>query len=70
MWLGEQITERGIGNGISLLIVIGIVSRGPAAIQSMMAMVEQSGGLNIKAVATIVAILVIAIVAVAFVVLF
>jgi len=25
MWLGEQITERGIGNGISLLIFIGIV---------------------------------------------
>lgn len=30
MWLGEQITEKGIGNGISLLIFAGIVSRGPA----------------------------------------
>lgn len=70
MWLGEQITERGIGNGISLLIVIGIVSRGPAAIQSMKAMVEQGGGININAIATIIAILVIAIVAVGFVVLF
>ena len=70
MWLGEQITERGIGNGISLLIVIGIVSRGPAAIQSMRAMVEQGGGININAIATIVAILVIAVVAIAFVVLF
>ena len=70
MWLGEQITDRGIGNGISLLIVIGIVSRGPAAIQSMKAMIEQGGGLNINAIATIVAILVIAIIAVAFVVLF
>jgi len=70
MWLGEQITERGIGNGISLLIVIGIVSRGPAAIQSMKAMVETGGGLNINAIATIVAIIVIAVVAVAFVVLF
>ena len=29
MWLGEQITEKGIGNGISLLIFAGIVSRGP-----------------------------------------
>lgn len=29
MWLGEQITEYGIGNGISLLIFTGIVSRGP-----------------------------------------
>lgn len=32
MWLGEQITERGIGNGISLLIFIGIVVRIPEAI--------------------------------------
>lgn len=30
MWLGEQITEKGIGNGISLLIFAGIVSRGPS----------------------------------------
>ena len=30
MWLGEQITEYGIGNGISMLIFAGIVSRGPA----------------------------------------
>ena len=29
MWLGEQITEKGIGNGISMLIFAGIVSRGP-----------------------------------------
>lgn len=32
MWLGERITERGIGNGISLLIFIGIVARLPAAL--------------------------------------
>lgn len=32
MWLGEQITEKGIGNGISLIIFAGIVCRGPAAI--------------------------------------
>jgi preprotein translocase subunit SecY len=36
MWLGEQITERGIGNGISLIIFSGIVAGTPAAIfQSM-----------------------------------
>ena len=29
MWLGEQITERGIGNGISLIIFIGIIARYP-----------------------------------------
>lgn len=32
MWLGEQITERGIGNGISLIIFAGIVCRGPTAV--------------------------------------
>lgn len=32
MWLGERITDKGIGNGISMLIMIGIVSRFPAAI--------------------------------------
>ena len=31
MWLGERITERGIGNGISLIIFAGIVARVPAA---------------------------------------
>ena len=32
MWLGEQITERGIGNGISLIIFVGIVAELPAAL--------------------------------------
>jgi preprotein translocase subunit SecY len=32
MWLGEKITDRGIGNGISMLIMIGIVSRFPGAL--------------------------------------
>lgn len=69
MWLGEEITDKGIGNGISLLIVIGIVSRGPQMIQSMMAMVEQAGGITIKSAATIIAILVIALIAITAVVL-
>jgi len=34
MWMGEQITERGIGNGISLIIFAGIVARVPAAVAS------------------------------------
>jgi len=36
MWLGEQINEKGIGNGISVLIFIGIVARAPAAISLLM----------------------------------
>lgn len=35
MWLGEQITEKGIGNGISLIIFAGIVSRGPQAAKGL-----------------------------------
>ncbi|MBT4096058.1 MAG: preprotein translocase subunit SecY [Gemmatimonadetes bacterium] len=34
MWLGEQITERGIGNGISLIIFIGIIAELPYAVKS------------------------------------
>jgi preprotein translocase subunit SecY len=36
MWLGELITEEGIGNGISLVITVGIVSRLPATISSIL----------------------------------
>jgi preprotein translocase subunit SecY len=38
MWLGEQISERGIGNGVSLVITIGIISRLPMAVVSLWAM--------------------------------
>jgi preprotein translocase subunit SecY len=41
MWLGEQITERGVGNGISLIIFSGIVSRFPQAIAEVMGQVRQ-----------------------------
>ncbi len=40
MWLGEQITERGIGNGISLIIFAGIVARMPSAVASTFQMVR------------------------------
>jgi preprotein translocase subunit SecY len=64
MWLGEQITERGIGNGISLLIFAGIVAGLPGAIgQSFEA--SRQGDLNILALLTIA---VLAVATVAFVV--
>ena len=40
MWLGEQMTERGIGNGISLIIFAGIVARGPSAIVNSIQLVQ------------------------------
>ena len=41
MWLGEQITERGIGNGISLIITAGIVSGIPSGIVQLLTLSEQ-----------------------------
>jgi preprotein translocase subunit SecY len=41
MWLGEQITERGIGNGISLIICAGIASGVPAAIGKTLTLTSQ-----------------------------
>ena len=46
MWLGEQITERGIGNGVSLVITIGIVARLPQALKSAYEMFWPPGGLE------------------------
>jgi len=46
MWLGEQITERGIGNGISLIIFAGIVARMPTAIGNTFRLVS-TGAMSI-----------------------
>ena len=40
MWLGEQVTERGIGNGISMIIFAGIVSGLPKAIGGTLELAE------------------------------
>jgi preprotein translocase subunit SecY len=59
MWLGEQITERGIGNGISLIIFAGIVARMPAAILQSIGMVGEGGIEPLVFVAVIVMMLVV-----------
>lgn len=64
MWLGEQITERGIGNGISMLIFAGIVAGIPGAIGQALESARQ-GDLNPL---TLIVVLVIAIAVVYFVV--
>jgi preprotein translocase subunit SecY len=46
MWLGEQITERGLGNGISIIIFGGIVSGLPSALASLLELVR-TGSMNI-----------------------
>ena len=45
MWLGERITDRGIGNGVSLLITIGIIASLPQAFAAEIGLQVQSGGL-------------------------
>jgi preprotein translocase subunit SecY len=47
MWLGELITEYGIGNGVSLLIFAGIVARVPVVLTQTVSVVDQSQTLNI-----------------------
>ena len=46
MWLGEQITDRGIGNGVSLVITIGIVARLPRALVALKDMFFPAGGIK------------------------
>lgn len=46
MWLGEQITDRGIGNGVSLVITIGILARLPNAGQGLMDMFRAGSQFN------------------------
>src|SRR6056297_913646 len=47
MWLGERITDRGIGNGISLIIMVGIIARLPYSLfaEFISRLEEQGGGL-------------------------
>jgi preprotein translocase subunit SecY len=44
MWLGEQITERGIGNGISIIITVNIISRMPMAVMAAWSHYSNMGG--------------------------
>ncbi|MCR9153277.1 MAG: preprotein translocase subunit SecY [Bacteroidetes bacterium] len=46
MWLGERITDKGIGNGISLLIMVGIIATLPQAfLQELVSKIDQGGGM-------------------------
>ncbi|MFN7410658.1 MAG: preprotein translocase subunit SecY [Pseudomonadota bacterium] len=66
MWLGEQITERGLGNGISILIFAGIVAGLPSAIGGLFELVR-TGAMSIIACLFIIAIVIFVTFAVVFV---
>lgn len=65
MWLGDQITNKGIGNGISLLIFIGIVSRLPSGITTLWNIIMPEAGFSTTGLLTAIGIIIGALVLVA-----
>ena len=66
MWMGEQVTERGIGNGVSMIILANIVSGFPGAVGRVLIQVRQ-GQMQMLTLIVIVALIVIVTAAVVFV---
>jgi preprotein translocase subunit SecY len=66
MWLGEQITERGIGNGISLIIFAGIVARVPDALYQTWATYQAGGNLDEFRIALLVGVMLAAVAVIVF----
>jgi preprotein translocase subunit SecY len=65
MWLGEQISDKGIGNGVSLIIFVGIVLRYPSYVSQTIQSGEH-GGLNVTGLILFLAIAIITIVSIIF----
>lgn len=60
VWIGEQITEKGLGNGVSMIIFAGIVSRIPVAARSVYVNYVKQGG-SFSAVGTVEALIILAV---------
>ncbi len=58
MWLGEQITNKGIGNGISIIIFIGIISRLPSVVISLWNLIVTDTGFSTVGFVTAIAVIV------------
>ena len=69
IWLGELITEKGLGNGVSMIIFAGIVSRIPTAAYTVYIQ-NVGGGISTSGVITVAGIIVVAVAAIGFVVFF
>lgn len=65
MWLGEQITNKGIGNGISMIIFIGIISQLPSAVVTIAGLIVANGTFSTTGLLTALIILVGAIILIA-----
>jgi len=66
MWLGEQMSEKGIGNGISLIIFAGIVARIPTALGNSLRLIK-TGELNLLVLVFVAAVMFLVIAAVVFI---
>ena len=58
MWLGEQITEKGIGNGISMIIFVGIISRLPSAATALWSLIVSETGFSTTGLLTAIGIVI------------
>ena len=65
MWLGEQITSKGVGNGISMIIFVGIIAGFPTAVTTLYGLIVTSAGFSTTGLLTALAIIVGAIILVA-----
>jgi preprotein translocase subunit SecY len=54
MWLGEHITQNGVGNGISILLFAGIVSRGPSMVSTLYELIKNGGTSIVVAALTVI----------------
>lgn len=68
MWIGELISESGIGNGVSLIITTGILAGIPSQVQSTLALVGGFGFIDTSRLISIIGFILIAVVTIAFVV--
>ena len=58
IWLGEEITEKGIGNGISMLIFVGIISRLPATLPKLWNLIASPSGFSTVGFVTVIGIVI------------
>ena len=65
MWLGEEITNKGIGNGISMIIFVGIISRLPSGVVTLWNLIMTANGISTVGIVTALAIIVGAVIFVA-----
>ena len=68
MWLGEQITNKGVGNGISMIIFVGIISRMPSAVATIWNLMITQNGFSTTGFLTALAIIIGAVILIAAVV--